>query len=366
MQIDSIELFRVPLERTESSSDIDSVFVSLRSGDEFGTGEVSLGRAPRDCVEWSTGAFACLRDWFAPELLGKEINSGQQLQEMLRPFQGNSRAKSALDMAWWDLAASKQQKPLYQLLGGTHNPISLSATIGVQSSLDDLFAKIEEALQGGYDHVTLKFRPGWDLEMLRAVRQVFPAEPIAIDCGGLCTLGQQEMFYRLEDFFLKHIEQPLAADDLVGHAMLQQSIRTPIMLHESISSIQRLEQAIDLGSCRQVRIDLGNVGGITTGVAIAQACGYAKLPWAVGGGPQNGIAAQATAAFATLSNLSLPDEAYNWNYKDWIMCDSTTFAELEGDGKYKVRLPDKVPGCGVVLDTQILADMRTIEHAAIR
>ena len=37
------------------------------------------------------------------------------------------------------------------------------------------------------------------------------------------------MFYRLEDFFLDSIEQPLPADDLVGHAMLQESLRTPIM-----------------------------------------------------------------------------------------------------------------------------------------
>ena len=365
MRIDSIELFRVPLECSESDGAIDSVFVVMRSGGEFGTGEMRLGRAPRDCVEWSTGVFACLRDWLAPALVGKTINRGEQLQEALRQFQGNSRAKSALDIAWWDLAATKQKKPLYQLLGGNNNPIPLSATIGVQNSLDDLFVRIGEAFQFGHDHVTLKFRPGWDLEMLRAVRQVFPAEPIAIDCGGLCTLGQQEMFYRLEDFFLKYIEQPLSADDLVGHAMLQQSIRTPIMLHESISSIERLEQAIDLGSCRQVRIDLGNVGGLTPALAIAQACGYAKIPWATGGGPQNGVAAQATAALATLSNLSLPDEAYGWVHTPWMLFDSTTLAELNGAGKYSVRLPNDIPGCCIILDLQILADMRNAEHTVV-
>ncbi|MBI3836594.1 MAG: antibiotic biosynthesis monooxygenase [Planctomycetia bacterium] len=204
MHIDSIQIFRVPLRAVTSdvaAQRFESVFVVMQSGDSFGNGETTLARGPLDCEEWSAGTFACLRDWMAPELVGRSLTSGEKLQEFLRPFQGNHHAKAALDIAWWNLAASTQEKPLYQLLGGTVAVIPLSSTLGVRGSTEELLGEIGTAFERGCDHLTLKFRPGWDLEMVRAVRQAFSAEPIAIDCDGLCRLGQQEIFYRLEDFF---------------------------------------------------------------------------------------------------------------------------------------------------------------------
>ena len=89
---------------------------------------------------------------------------------------------------------------------------------------------------------------------------------------GCARLAQRDMFFRLDDFFLERIEQPLPADDLVAHAMLQQQIRTPISLDQSITTLDRLEQAVDLVSCRQVRLDPQRVGGITPTLALAEAC----------------------------------------------------------------------------------------------
>jgi o-succinylbenzoate synthase len=366
MRIDSIQLLRVPLRPATSSVPVDefeSVFVVFWSGDNFGFGEVTLARGPFDCDEWSAGAFACLRDWLAPALVGREINSGEALQDALRPFHGNHRAKSALDIAWWALAAAVQKKPLYQLLGGTRTTIPLCRTLGVMDSTERLFAEIGEAFKG-YELVTLEFRPGWDLEMLRAVRQAFSSEPIAIDCDGLCTLGQQEIFYRLEDFFLKYIEQPLAADDVVGHAMLQSSIRTPICLDQSVTSLERVEQAIDLGSCQMVRIDVARVGGLTPAVAIREACRLAKIPCGVGGGPHNEIAASAAAALAASCELPLPHEAYAWRKEPGLMSDDTTLTETNAAGKLEIRLPEDIPGWGFLIDIEIVADA-AVERATI-
>jgi O-succinylbenzoate synthase len=366
MHIDSIQLLRVPLRPESSSVPLDkfeSVFVEFRSGDDVGFGEVTLARGPHDCAEWSAGAFACLRDWLAPALVGRELNSGDDLQDALRPFQGNARAKSALDVAWWSLAATVQKKPLHRLLGATRATIPLSCTLGVMDSTERLFAEIGEAFKA-YELVTLEFRPGWDLEMLRAVRQAFSSEPIAIDCDALCTLGQQEIFYRLEDFFLKHIEQPLAADDLVAHAMLQSSIRTPICLDQSVTSLERVEQAIDLGSCQMVRIDVGRVGGLTPALAIRDACRLAKIPCGVGGGPHNEIAASAAAALAASCELPLPHEAYSWRKEPGLMSDETTLTEVNAAGKFEIRLPADVPGWGFLLDTEIVADA-AVERATI-
>lgn len=186
MQIDSIELYRVPLSAAWPQTGVahESIFVRLQSGEHLGFGEVSLPTAPIESAEWSAAAFACLRDWLAPALIGKSIDTGAALQELLDRFQGNQAAKSALDIAWWNLSAGVRKKPLHELLGAVRTAIPLAATIGVMPSAEKLFAEIRAALEVGYQLLTLKFRPGWDVEMLRAVRQAFPSEPIAIDCDG--------------------------------------------------------------------------------------------------------------------------------------------------------------------------------------
>ena len=86
-------------------------------------------------------------------------------------------------------------------------------------------------------------------------------------------LAQRDMFFRLEDFFLERIEQPLPADDLVGHAMLQQSdAHADLRSINRSPALDRLEQAIDLVSCRQVRLNPQRLGGITPTLALAAAC----------------------------------------------------------------------------------------------
>ena len=83
------------------------------------------------------------------------------------------------------------------------------------------------------------FRPGWDVEMLRAVRREFPGQTLHIDCLGGLGLQHMEMLCRLDDFCLAMIEQPLPADDLVGHAMVQETIRTPVGLDEGVTRSPR-------------------------------------------------------------------------------------------------------------------------------
>ena len=73
------------------------IFAGYPGEDALPHGETTLARGPLDCEEWSAGAFACLRDWLAPELVGRSLASGEKLQEALRTFQGNTHAKAALD-----------------------------------------------------------------------------------------------------------------------------------------------------------------------------------------------------------------------------------------------------------------------------
>ena len=278
MHIDSVRVLHIarPLSRPETFGDRpltrhESVLVELRSSSHSGWGEADPGTAPAESGQWAGAAYLCLKDWLVPQVVGQDLASGRALDERLRHVGGNSAAKAALDIAWWNLAAEEQGLPLASLLSAKKTALVPGVVLEGGETLEPLMAAISAALAQGYVSIGLKFRPGRGLEMVRAVRAEFPTIGLWIDCDGLCGLDQREMFFRLDDFLLQRIEQPLAADDLVGQAMLQEAIRTPIALDQSITSLQRVEQALDLGSCRQVRIDAQQVGGITPALAIAAA-----------------------------------------------------------------------------------------------
>ena len=123
MHIDSLSLFHVALPRKTSKiiagrpcETLETVLVKLASGGAVGWGEAAPGNAPTGNSQWAAGAFAVLRDWLAPAVVMTEIDSGKTLTERLAPFRGNQYAKAALDIAWWDLAARMQERPLLELL----------------------------------------------------------------------------------------------------------------------------------------------------------------------------------------------------------------------------------------------------------
>ena len=354
MQIDSIDLFYVALPlRTVLPTPLgprdklETVLVSMRSGDAVGWGEASPGVAPLAGAEWAAGAFGLLRDWLAPAVMGQSVSSGAELGKLLEPFRGNQFAKAALDMAWWDLSARMQNRPLHQLLGGTRDSVEVGPTFDRMESVDEFREQITAAVEAGFARVKLKFRPGWDVRMVDFVRKECPTATLHVDCEGGLSLGQSEILYRLEDFMLAMIEQPLPADDLVGHAMLQESLRTPICLDEGITSLAQAEVAMELKSCKYVSLKPGRVGGLTTAVAIHDLCHDHCTPCYVGAMPQTAIGGRIGFALAAKDNCTYP--------ADFFPSDRLLVADIaepllpakDADGRQCVRLS---PGAGIGIE----------------
>lgn len=360
MQIDAIEAFHValPLRRALTTpkgpaDKLQTVIVRIESGGTAGWGEASPGNAPSAGAEWAAGVFGCVRDWLAPALVGQVVDSGDALQERLAPFQGNRFAKAALDMAWWDLNAHLTGKPLHQLLGGEREAIDLGVGFDQMESIDEFFAAIAGAFEAGYARVELKMRPGWDVQMLNAVRHEFPTETIHVDVEGGLRLDHMEILCRLDDFMLAMVEQPLPADDLVGHAMVQDTIRTPICLDESIATPEQADMAIELKSGKYVNVKPGRVGGLTPAVAIHDACHDGCMPCWVGAMPQTGIGARAGLALAAKANFSYPADFFP--AEELFEQDPTppVVAVREAEGPLRVPLWSE-PGIGVEPDRELL------------
>jgi len=289
---------------------IESILVRMWSGNAFGWGESTPWRAPLYSGEWAQAAFLAVRDWLAPLLVGRDIESGDTLQRALSPVKANYFAKASLDLAWWDLKARLKGRPLWQVIGGRGPTVCVGADFGVMESLDMLLEEIRAAQASGFKRVKLKFRPGWELDMVRAVRGAFPSLVIHVDCNSAYSLEHLHLFQKLDEYRLAMIEQPLAHDDLVDHAQLQKSIHTPLCLDESIVSLYKARQAIELDACRWINIKLGRVGGLTNALAIHSLCEKAGIPCWVGGMLESAVGQAHSIAFATLPNMKYPSDIF--------------------------------------------------------
>ncbi len=313
MKIDQLKVYllRLPLpcaRQTPLGSwvHIETVLVCLRSGDLEGWGEASPGNAPVYYAESAASVFQCIRDYLGPRVVGKWIESPQQLQELLNPIVGNQHAKAGIDTAWWDLLARQQNRPIYQLWNVETRAIEVGVSFDRMASIDPLLEAIGRAFAEGMSCVELKLRPGWDASMLNVVRHEFPTQRIHADLEGALGLQHMELLCRLDDFFLAMIEQPLPPEDLVGLAMVQDTIRTPVGLDESVFSVRQVELALELKSGKFVQIKLGQLGGITPALSVHDACHDACTPCRVGTVTDSGIGTRFALAFAGMENCTYP------------------------------------------------------------
>src|SRR5262249_12639899 len=176
------------------------------------------------------------------------------------------------------------------LLGGTRRRIPVGVSLGIQASPEALVEKARSCLAQGYRKVKMKIQPGADLPYVRAVRAALgPAAPLMADANNAYTRDDLPSLEALDELGLMMIEQPLAWDDLLRHATLQKRLRTPVCLDESITSVDRAEDAIALGSGRIVNIKPGRVGGFRQAIAVHDVCARHGLPVWCGGMRERGV-----------------------------------------------------------------------------
>lgn len=336
------------------------ILVELRSSDGVVEwSECVAGEEPNYSYETVDTAWWAIREWVAPRILGKEIQKPAEVYALLETdFRGHEMAKAAVEMGIWALAARMAGVSLSNLLGGTREEIEVGISIGVQKSPQALAKKVGESLGRGYRKVKMKIEPGRDVDYVKHVRSEFGYDaPLMVDANNAYGEPDFRVLQELDHFNLMMIEQPLAHDDLVRHARLQKVLKTPICLDESITSVDRTRDMIELGSGRIINIKPGRVGGFNSSILIHDLCALNGIPVWCGGMLESGIGRAYNVALASLSNFTLPgdispSERY-WTEDivspEWIMSN-------EG----KIKVPTEEPGCGVSVD------IKRIEKICVR
>ena len=308
-----LRLLRLPLVAFFETSfgriyDRSFVLVSVEGGGVAGVGECVADVDPYYSAETTVTAWHILKDFLAPLVLGRAFEHPRDVFPALARVRGHHMAKAAIEMAAWDLAARQRGLPLARLLGGTRAEIASGVSIGIQDSVEQLLEKIARELAAGYRRIKIKIKPGWDYDVVEAVRARFGDVPLMVDANAAYRLDDRARLAALDRFALMMIEQPLDYDDIRDHARLQRSIETAICLDESIHSLRAAEEALDLGACRIINIKPGRVGGHAQAIAVHDACAARGVPAWHGGMLESGIGRAHNIHLASLPNFSLPGD----------------------------------------------------------
>ena len=316
MKLERIVLYqiRMPLVHFFETSfgrttDREIILVEVQSEGISGWGEVTAGEDPFYNEEWTASAWLILQDYVAPRVLGRNLDSAQAVAALTSPIRGHLMARGGLEAAMWDLEARLEGVPLWRKIGGgARHEISCGVSIGIQESVPELLSTIGREIDAGYQRIKIKIKPGWDVDVVRQVRERFPAIKLMADANSAYSLADAARLRRLDEFGLMMIEQPLGHDDIIDHAQLQSQLQTPLCLDECIRSARHVEQAARLHACGIINIKLGRVGGFAEARRVHDRAQAAGIPVWCGGMLESGVGRAHNIALSTLANFVLPGD----------------------------------------------------------
>jgi L-Ala-D/L-Glu epimerase len=225
---------------------------------------LNLARMRKDATEWSVG-----RDPLNIALFHLEC-----------PFE--SRLKSGLELAMWDIAGKAASMPVAQLLGGMIRvEIELAACMGIQSyeRAGELASMYVE--QG---FTTLKTKAGSDakedFDMVRGIRDAVGDKlKLRIDPNRAYSPQQAaELAKQLEDYDLEYFEQPIPAEPLSDAKWLREQTSVPIALNESVVGPDTVSAIFLADAASHILPDTHIAGGILPCVKIGHLCEAARIP----------------------------------------------------------------------------------------
>jgi o-succinylbenzoate synthase len=327
----------------------DGILVGVQTDGLTGYGESSPMAGAFYSEETPESTWDCLVNELIPRVLRSNPSTIDEVNTVLNSVDGNAFAKAGVETAFWDLAAQRQNLPLYKYLGGKRNQVEAGLAVGIVPTIDALISSVETHLPVGYKRLKIKIQPGWDVKPLAAIRKAFGTIKLMVDANCAYTQADIEHLKSLDEFELMMIEQPLPKGDLEGHSRLQAACKTPICLDEGAQDVQTVQRAIKLKSCQIVNIKIQRVGGLLNARRMHDVCAQAGIPVWGGTMPELGIGGIQTVHLATLDNFGYPTDVEASNR--WFTAEVID-PEIEVHGGM-IALPD-VPGNGYRLNSGVI------------
>ncbi len=227
-----------------------------------------------------------------------------RLEELNQYIVGNHTAKSAFDMALFDLAAKAKDMPLYEYLGGYYFEPESDITIGLDTP-DKMAHRARELMNHrkiSFLKVKLGKKPEEDIKRIYAIREAVGNDiKIRVDANqGWDYEAAAMVLTAMEKIGIEFCEQPMHKRLDEKMASLRRISKVPIMADESVFDHYDAERLIKNKSCDYINIKLSKAGGIQEALQIHDVCAAAEIPNMLGGMLESrlGLSAKAHLALA--------------------------------------------------------------------
>lgn len=329
VRVTTAEAWRVSVPMLEpfriSSGEVaakDAVVVRLSDGANRGWGESSAmaggfysSETPDFCQEE-------LIHKMLPRLVGRSWPTMLALEEELAELTPSRFVRVALETAAWEMLAREAGVPLRTYLGlPADTPIRSGLAIGLYDTERELIAAIDRYRYRDYGRLKIKIKRGYDVSLVRAVREHVGDFPLFVDANADYSLVDIDVFRELDRYGLMMFEQPLGRSAMDESAELQRQVQTPICMDESIETAEDAQLAAKLGACRIVNIKLQRVGGYLEALRIAEVCQQHDISLWMGTMPELGVGSAQALMFASHPGCRFPTDvepSRRW-YRDDIV-----------------------------------------------
>jgi muconate cycloisomerase len=325
------------------------VFVRIETAD----GQVGWG-ATNTVPNWSyetvEAVTGTLKYHLAPLALGRsafEWNTlKKQMDEKIRPAVSNGApfAKSALEIAFLDLAGKMTGQPVHRLLGGKlHNTIDLCYAV----SIDEPKAMAEEVSRWPACRcfkVKVSGDADKDLARLRAISEVRGDIVIWLDANqSYQPIALERFLAAISEFKnIRCFEQPVRSEDWLGLARVREKSPYPLAIDEGCFSSFDVARMARLDAADLVVLKVPKSGGVTNcykSAVVAEANGIGLLG---SGLTDAGVSFMAAIHLYSTLDLLLPPELNGPQFLTDMMVDGI---EMKG---VTVTVPD-LPGLGITV-----------------
>jgi L-alanine-DL-glutamate epimerase-like enolase superfamily enzyme len=255
----------------------------------------------------------------------------------------------AVDTALWDLRGRLEKRSIAHLLGGSRrSQVQVTEQLFIED-WDAAEAELAAMLERGTRRVKLKIgcNPESDLEFVRRVREFAgPAVTLTVDANHAYSLSQSEELYkRLAHLGVAVFEEPLRLRSWPALRELRERVGVPVMLDESILSLEDLRTALLERALDLLNVKLTRVGGISLAQEYIDACEEHGVGVSIGCTEDLGIGTSAIVQLAATLGEATPVEAlgplrlgFDVVQPGWVV-DDGALAVPQGPG-LDVRLDD--------------------------
>ncbi len=277
-----------------------NIFIRIYTdADSIGVGECSA--FPMIVGETQATCYEMAKD-FAAIFKGKNpLAIAERMNDLHNFTAGNYTAKSAFDMALYDIAAKHATQPLYQFLGGTKRTIESDLTIGIDTP-ENMTKQAVAFVAKGVTIIKVKLgkQPQDDIERIKQIREAIGYNTtLRIDANQGWSFDESvEALTGLCKYDIQFCEQPMRKYN--DHLLPQLCKLSPIaiMADESVFTHHDAERIIRTNAAKYINIKLSKSGGMLEAIKINTVAAQHQIPCMMGGMLESRLALTAKVHFA--------------------------------------------------------------------